>query len=205
MRRRRSTGPLSAILLAVLLAGCAGPPALRLTDSDRAEIGRIEAYLNAIPRFEAHFTQYGAFGPGAGLVWLDRPGHLRVDYAGAASRLLVVADGRVLVLDRSNGSITTMPLSRSPLAILLTPSIHLSGAVTVVSLQHTQGTVQITLKKTDQPGQGSLTLSLADQPLRLQSVSITDPYTRVLTMALSDIDTRPVVTAGLFRLPPSGS
>ena len=144
------------LLLAV--GGCMtmGKPVLSAADLDDAE--RVTACLNGLPRFEAHFTQSGSFGVGSGLIWLDRPGHLRIDYAGAASRVMVIADGRVRVLDRSSGALTTMAVSRTPLGLLLAPTISLSGAAHIESLVHQRGQIRVVLTRTDAPAQGRLTL-----------------------------------------------
>jgi outer membrane lipoprotein-sorting protein len=202
---RRAAGLLLALALPALLAACVGPPAPHLSAADETDIDRVTAYLNSLPRFEAHFLQSGSYGSGAGLVWLDRPGHLRIDYAGAGARVMVITGGRVLILDRSTGATTTMALSRTPLGMLLTPTISLSGAVTVASLRHDPGFIQITLQKTDQPAQGSLTLTLADRPLRLTAVTVTDPYHRTLTMNLMGIDPAPALTPQLFQPPMASS
>ena len=195
---------LAACLAACLAAsGCMPKTAPVLSSGDQADITRIAAYLNGFPRFEAHFVQSGALGQGAGLVWLDRPDHLRLDYEGPASRVMVVTGGRVRVLDRSNGAVTTQPLSRTPLGILLAPQIQLDGPVTVDSLQHQGDTLSVTLSKTGAAAQGSLTLQLADHPLRLLGVALTDPYRRTLQLSLSGIDTKPVLTPELFAAPGS--
>jgi outer membrane lipoprotein-sorting protein len=133
---------------------------------------------------------------------LDRPGNLRIDYAGAASRLMVISGGRVRILDRATGGTSTMPLSKTPLAILLAPHISLFGAVSVTALHHDLTGLQVTLQKTDQPGQGSLTLYLSDMPLHLDAVTVTDAYQRSLTLSLSDMNMNPTLTPDLFR-PPS--
>ena len=180
-----------------------------LSGQDQGDLVRVTAYLNSIPRFEAHFTQTGAFGPGAGLVWLDRPGHLRLDYEGAGSRVMVITGGRVNILDRSNGALTTQPVSRTPLGILLAPTITLDGPVTVTALVHGgvpgAPVLDVTLTKTKAAGQGSLTLELADRPLRLLAVSVTDPYQRTLSLRLTGIDTAPALTPALFEAPRVGS
>jgi hypothetical protein len=59
----------------------------------------------------------------------------------------------------------------------------------------------MTLEKTDDPAQGSLTVTLADQPLRLVAVTITDVHQRTSTMRLSDVDTAPALTPGMFQPP----
>jgi outer membrane lipoprotein-sorting protein len=194
-----------AVVPPAVLAGCTTPaPRPQLTAADAAEVDRISAYLNSIPRLEAHFIQFGSFGPDAGVIWLDRPeGHLRIDYTDAEGRIMVIANGQVQILDRSTGATTTLPVSRTPLGMLLTPSISLSGAITVANVVRLPGMIQITLEKTDRPSQGSLTLTLADQPLRLTAVTIVDAHDRTLTMRLSGINTAPVLRPDLFQPPQS--
>ena len=198
----RSAGTRKLLLLVGLLAaGCMGTPTPQFSAADENDIKRISDYLNATEKFEAHFTQTGAFGPGAGIVWLDRPGNLRIDYQGASSRLMVISNGRVRILDRATSGMSTMPLSKTPLAILLAPTITLSGAVSVTAFHHDPTGLQMTLHKTDQPGQGSLTLYLSDMPLHLNAVTVTDAYQRSLTLSLSDLNPNPVLTPGLFAPP----
>jgi len=201
LARRAAVAALPALLL-VLLAACAVAPPRKLTPADAADVDRVTAYLNSIPRFEAHFEQFGSFGPDAGLILLDRPAaHLRIDYADPAGRVMVIANGKMVILDRGNGSTTTIPVSRTPLGMLLTPSISLSGDITVAEVVRQPGTIQITLIKTQHPSQGSLTLTLGEQPLRLEAVTVSDAERRTLTMSLSGIDTAPRVTPELFEPP----
>ncbi len=180
-----------------------GTVAPRLTAQDADDVRHVQDYLNATPHFEARFVQSGAYGPGAGLVWLDRPGNLRIDYEGPGARLMVISRGRVRVLDRQTGALTTMALSRTPLGILLAPSIDLSGPVTVAAVGHAAGGLQVTLQKTAAPGQGSLTLYLSQMPMQLQAVTVTDAYQRGSTLTLSDINTSPALKPDLFA-PPAG-
>ncbi len=201
----RGTRALAWMAQACLWACLAGCVPMRNV-ADRADIARIEAYLNGLPRFEAHFVQSGSFGAAAGLGWLDRPGHLRVDYEGPAARVMVITDGRVNVLDRSNGALTTQPVSRTPLGLLLTPTIRLDGKVSVDSLtraadQAGAPILRLTLSKTGLAGQGHLTLDFTDQPLCLRAVTVQDSYNRLLTLSLSGIDSRPGLTPELFQPP----
>ena len=202
-RRARRPGLLRAAGLAMALAacGCMTRTAPVLSGGDRSDLARITAYLNSLQRFEAHFLQTGDYGTAAGLVWLDRPGHLRLDYQGPGARVMVINGGRVRVLDRSNGALTTQPLSRTPLGILLAADIHLDADVTVDALLHQDDGLTVTLSRTNAAGQGSLALRLADHPLRLLGVSVTDPYHRRLDLALTGIDTAPLLTPDLFAPP----
>ena len=195
----------AGLFLALLLSSCTPPPRPQPTAAERAEIDRITAYLNSIPQFTARFIQSGSFGPDSGVVWVDRPaGNLRVDYAAPDQRVMVIANGQVQIVDRGNGATTTMPLSRTPLGMLLTPSLDLSGAVTVARLVHAPGLEQITLEKTGHASEGSLTLTLSDQPLQLRAVTVVDRERQTLMMNLFELDPLQAPAPNLFQ-PPVGS
>ncbi len=115
---------------------------------------------------------------------------------------MVIADGRVRVLDRGTGALTTMPVSRTPLGLLLAPEVvSLSGAAHVDSLVHQGGQIRVVVSRNGLAGQGSLTLDFADRPLRLEAVTVTDPRRQMLNMQLSGIDPAPVLTPDLFAPP----
>jgi outer membrane lipoprotein-sorting protein len=199
----------AGMVLPLLLSACsAPPPPPKPTAAEAAEIDRITTYLNSIPQITARFIQSGSFGPDSGVVWVDRPaGDLRVDYAAPDQRVMVIANGQVEIVDRSNGATTTMPLSRTPLGMLLTPRLDLSGAVTVARLFHAPGLEQITLEKTGHRLEGSLTLTFSDQPLRLRAVTVVDREHQTLTMNLFDLDAAQTLPPNLFQppAPPAGS
>jgi outer membrane lipoprotein-sorting protein len=188
----------------LMLSGCMAGVAPRLTVQDANDVRQVQDYLNRTQKFSARFVQSGAYGPGAGLVWLNRPGNLRIDYAGPGARLMVISGGHVRVLDRRTGALTTMALSRTPLGILLAPTIDLFGPVTVTSVQHVGGELALTMQKTGSPGQGNLTLYLSQMPLQLQAVTVTDAYRHSSTLTLSGINLNPALTPDLFA-PPAGS
>jgi outer membrane lipoprotein-sorting protein len=198
----RCAAATGSLTIALLFAACtAPPPKPQLTAADDADINRIAAYLNSIPRFEARFIQFGSFGQSSGVIRLDRPaGEMRIDYPDADGRLIVIANGQVQIVDRNRDTTTTMAVSRTPLGMLLTPTINLSGAVTVEGLARLPGMIQATLRKTDQPSQGSLTLTFADRPLRLIAVNVIDARQQTLTMHLADIDVAPQLTPDMFQL-----
>ena len=192
-----------AFALALLggVSGCAEAPPPVVSATDAPEVGRIEAYLDAMPMLQAHFVQSGDFGPGAGTLWLDRPGRLRIDYEGAASRVMVANGRRLTVFDRATHATTTVALSRTPLGMLLTPRIELQGAVSVTKLERGDGFEQISLVRSANPGQGTLRLLFRVQPLALESVTVVNANDQVLTMALSGLRRDAVMSDGLF-VPP---
>ena len=188
-----------SVLLGV--AGCAAQAGLG--GDDQAAIDRIAAYLNALQRFQARFRQTGAFGESSGTVWLDRPGRLRIAYDGPQAKTLVAAHGRVVVYDASTGGTTTMPVSRTPLGILLAPQITLNGDVAVTGYRVERGVAAVTMIRSAAQGDGSLTLYVALQPITLVGVLVVDAYQRPLFIHLSPLDLNPMLTPELFRDPSS--
>ncbi len=133
----------------------AEPPSPR----DQADIARIEAYLNSLKTLKAHFIQ--ATGDGQiseGTAWLQRPGKMRFQYTPPAPFLLIAAHGVLTFNDSALQQTSNIPLSRTPLGILLADNVTLSGAVTVTAIQRLPGQIQLTLVRTESPGDGSLTL-----------------------------------------------
>ena len=192
------------LLVGLLLSGCvAAPRAITLSDAQQGLVGEVQAYLNGLRAFKARFVQSGAFGAGAGWVWVQRPGRLRITDFGPQGRDMVADRGVLVVLDHANGSRTTMPVARTPLNLLLADRIALSGAAAITGITQTEDTVTVTLKDTEHPAQGTLSVSLARGPWRLLGVVATDVRGRSLAMALTELDVHPVMTPGLFALPAS--
>jgi outer membrane lipoprotein-sorting protein len=180
---------LSAGLLPLSLTARAAPGVV-LSPQDQADIGRIEAYLNALKSLKAHFMQVaGDGGVSEGTAWLARPGRMRFQYDPPAPFLLIAAHGQLTFHDSSLEQTSNIPLGRTPLGILLAEHVALSGAVTVTGIQHLPGQIQLTLVRTDSPGDGSLTLIFADPPLSLRQWTLVDAQRRQTHVTLYDAQT----------------
>jgi outer membrane lipoprotein-sorting protein len=182
----RRTLMLSAALLPLgllsplLLPGHArAAPGLTLTPQDQADIARIEAYLNGIKTLKAHFVQVAQDGGvSEGTAWLQRPGRMRFQYDPPAPFLLIAAHGVLTFHDSALQQTTNIGLGRTPLGILLAEHVELSGKVTVTAIQRLPGQIQLTVVRTDSPGDGSITLVFADQPLTLRQWTVVDAQRR---------------------------
>jgi outer membrane lipoprotein-sorting protein len=199
--------PACCVLLGILaLGGCATIPApITLTAPQSSAIDQAQAYLNGLTSFQAHFVQSGWSGPGSGTVWVDRPGRLRLSYAGPAAKDMVANNGLLIITDRANSAVTTMPVAKTPLGLLLAPHIALSGAVAVTGYAETSDTLSITLQDATHPAQGTLSVTLRKSPLSIASVTATDIHGRALTLSLSDLIVHPLITPALFAAPGPGS
>jgi outer membrane lipoprotein-sorting protein len=165
-------------------------PGVALSPEDRADIARVEAYLNGLKSLKAHFLQVaGDGGLSEGTAWLERPGRMRFQYDPPSPFLLIAAHGVLTFNDSSLQQTSNISLSRTPLGILLADHVTLSGAVTVTGIQRLPGQVQLTLVRTDSPGDGSLTLIFADQPLTLRQWTVVDAQRRETHVTLYNSQT----------------
>ncbi|HYZ22337.1 MAG TPA: outer membrane lipoprotein carrier protein LolA [Rhodopila sp.] len=172
----------------------------QLSARDRADIARIEAYLNGIKTLKAHFTQVAPDGSlSQGTAWLERPGRMRFQYEPPAPFLLIAAHGVLTFNDSSLQQTSNIPLGRTPLGILLSDDVKLSGPVTVTAMQHLAGQIQVTLVRTDSPGDGSLTLVLTEPPLALRQWIVIDAQRRETRVTLSDVQTGVALNQRLFE------
>ncbi len=187
---------------ALAIGGCANiANPLALTGAERSAVDQAQDYLNTLTSFKARFVQSGWSGPGAGMVWVDRPGRLRLSYDGPVAKDMVADDGLLVIYDHSNGATTTMPVAKTPLGLLLAPRIALSGVVAVTGFSETAAALTLTLQDTTNPGQGTLTVTLDKAPLTLTAVTATDIHGRSLTLRLNGLDAHPLITPQLFALP----
>jgi len=142
---------------------------------DRADIARVETYLNSLKALKARFVQVAPDGAmSEGTAWLQRPGRMRFQYDPPSPFLLLASHGVLTFDDSSLRQTSNIPLSRTPLGILLAETVDLSGAVTVTAIDRAPGQLQITVVRTDSPGDGSLSLIFADQPLALKQWTVVD-------------------------------
>ena len=205
IRCRIALRAMGAVVLAAGLAACATAPPLQ-TASDQQAIVQVQTYLDGLQHFKAHFTQTGTDGVADGYVWLDRPGRLRVAYVRPAPKLILANHGRLLLVDQLTGATSNMPVSRTPLDILLSPQVQLVGAkLAVTSVAAQPGALQIGVVKAAAPTQGRLTLHFTLDPVRLVGVVVQDSTGRTNTLALTDLERSAGFSPDLFQYVPVAS
>ena len=159
-----------------------------LTDADQALLNRIDTYLNNLRAIKARFLQVGPDGATTqGTLWLERPGRMRFQYDKPSPLLLVASNGTVVFHDAQLDQTTNIPVSQTPLGLLLADTITLAGDVTVVAFDQPPGQILLTLVRTRTPGDGSLTLALNTDPLALVGWSVVDAQGRETHLRLSDV------------------
>ena len=197
MRRRALLAAFVLALPGTLHAAPVRPAAL--TPQDRADLARIEAYLNGLHTLKARFLQIAPDGStSGGTTWLDRPGRMRFQYDKPSPLLLVAGHGLFVFYDRELHQTTNIPLESTPLGLLLRENLTLSGDVTVTGLARLPGQIQVTLARTQSPGDGSLTLVFADAPLALRQWAVLDAQRQETRVTLFEVQVGGSFDAGMF-------
>ena len=207
---RRGLLQVGAGLLGAAALGLAMPRIVRaqsaqaaqLTDADKADIVRVEQYLNGIGTMRASFQQFTeSEGLAFGRIYVRRPGRLRVEYD-PPSEILLIADGTLLsYYDQELNHIEQVPLRLSPMWFLLRDDVELGGDVTVTSFKKAANSIQIGMVQSDEPDAGSVSLELGDQPLELRQWTITDPAGTQVRVGLYNAEFGVQLEPALFATP----
>lgn len=195
-----------AVLAGLTLALVARPSAFAqsrraLSDADRADVARVESYLNDVRTLEARFLQIGPDGATAeGTFWLARPGRLRLEYDTPNPNLLI-ADGRALAhIDRSLRTIAYLPLDSTPAGVLVRADVRLAGDVDVVGVERGPGVLRVSIVQTSDPRAGRLTLVFAERPFQLSSWNVVDAQGLTTRITLLDPRVGQAIDPQRFRI-----
>jgi outer membrane lipoprotein-sorting protein len=165
------------------------PAPLALSDADRADIARVETYLDSVKTLEARFLQIGPDGSTAeGKFYMSRPGKLRLEYDPPNPNLLI-SDGRAFVhIDRYLKTISYLPIDSTPAGVLVRTSVKLAGDVAVIGIERGPGVLRIAIIQTSDPRAGRLILEFAERPFQLSSWRVID--SQGLTTRITLLDPR---------------
>ncbi len=192
--------PAAAVSLPSPVAAQAQSQAAPLSERDRADIARVEAYLNRLTTLRARFLQIAQNGASAeGTAWIWRPGRMRFEYDPPEPLLLVASHGQFLLYDRELRQPSTVPVSQTPLAFLLRENLRLSGDITVTRVERGGGFLRVTLYRTAAPAEGRLTLVFQDDPVELRQWVVVDAQGHVTRVSLSRIETGVRIDPRIFE------
>ncbi len=174
-----------------LLASCvliaSAVPAL----ADRIPLADISRYLNGLQTAEAPFTQINDDGSlSTGTLYIKRPGRVRFEYDPPEEAVVVAGGGAVVIFDpKSNTNAETYPLSRTPLSIILAPTVDL-GRADMVTGHGFDGTATIVqAQDPENPDYGNIQLSFTGDPVELRKWVINDSGGGQTTVILQSLKT----------------
>ena len=177
---------LTLLMLLGLMAGPAG--AAPLTNQDRQDIARVEDYLNARHNMSAKFIQTVDNGDTVtGTVLIKRPGKMNLSYD-PPLKDYIIADGSFVYLwDGELHHATTVPMGDSLADLILRAHLKLSGDIEVTHVERSPSTLEVSVRQTKDPDNGTLTLLFEDNPFILHGWRVQDAQNRVTTVALQNM------------------
>jgi outer membrane lipoprotein-sorting protein len=182
------------------LLGSQPAPAALPPATHAEELARVEQYLNRLTTLKADFVQVNPDGATVtGELYYQRPDKMRLDY-NPPSDILIVSDGWTIVYyDRRLEQVSHLFPNSTPLGFLLRDKIRLSGDVTVTDVRRAAGELHVTLVQTDEPNQGSIQLSFAEEPLQLRRWTLFDAEGHATRLVLERPQTGLRLDRELFR------
>jgi outer membrane lipoprotein-sorting protein len=188
------------LTLGLLLLG-AMSEANALSDRDKADISRAEAYMNAISTLKAHFIQVNPSGvTEEGNIWLSRPGKLKMLYDPPSPNLIVTNGSWLIFHDQQLKQTSHIPIDSTPAGILVREKVSLQGKeVTVAKVERQPGVVNIYLYQRDEPKAGMLTLVFTDEPFALRQWHVVVGQNLKTTVSLFDTKTGVSIPADFFE------
>jgi len=198
-----------AIAAGALVPASAAPPSQagpipfvpHFTDTDRADMKRISAYLNTLQSVQGRFMQVGADGKSQqGAFYLRKPGRVRFEYE-KPNPNLVIADGTTVAVENTALHTTDRyPLGNSPLRLLLSQNIDLSRDSRISALKREPGAISVTARETSGPAAGSITLVFSDSggSLELRQWNVVDAQGARTNVVVNEMRQVAEIPAAMF-------
>jgi len=175
----------SAVATASPRAPAGFAPPSSFSAQDRDLLRQVETYMNSFTTIRSEFVQMAQGGYSKGRIHLERPGKLRVEYF---DELLMVANyGWLNIHDIRRDTVSKVPVSSTPLEMLISENVRFSGPVTVIGMQRGPGSVRIAMVQTEDPESGMVVLTFGLIPdIALRKWTLVDPQGASFNVAFFD-------------------
>lgn len=169
--------------------------------ADKADLTKIENYLNNLKSMKAGFVQMASNGSTAeGILYITKPSKIRMEYS-TPDQLLIVGNGDYVIYnDLELDQITNIDYKDIPATIILTQKIKFDGKkLKVTDLYKDSGQTSITVEMPETPGVKPITLIFDNSPFQLKQWKVIDQQNIEVTISLFDIEKDLDLNASLFK------
>jgi outer membrane lipoprotein-sorting protein len=203
----RRIAPLFAILAAVPLLSGAGQQAPRrmynaYSDAEKADLDKVSAYLNSIHTLKSGFIQIGPEG-GAdqGVLYIEKPGHIRFEYRPPNPLLIVATGGALYVKNNKLNTLDKYDLSDTPLGLLLNENMDMAHNKAVMGVEERDGNIVVRARSSNNRNNSNITLVFSLPGVELRQWTIKDNQGGVTTVALQNPMPGAAMDPALFEAP----
>ena len=145
----------AALLLLLPAFAASAASSLALNDSDRADLARIETYLNDLDTMQSRFVQANPDGTHSeGTMYLQRPGKLRFEYDPPDPYLIITHGKWFIYVDKELDEATYLPVDKTPAYFIVKKDIKFGGKLRVASFQNADRVFRIEVEQADEPDSG---------------------------------------------------
>lgn len=184
-----------------LLASCVTLASAMPAWADKIPLADISQYLNDLETAMAPFTQINDDGSlSTGTLYIKRPGRVRFEYDPPEAAVVVAGGGAVVIFDpKSNTEPDTYPLNRTPLSIILAPTVDLDRADMVTGHGYDGTATIVQAQDPEHPEYGNIQLSFTGDPVELRRWVINDSGGGQTTVILQRLETGGRLSDNLFN------
>jgi outer membrane lipoprotein-sorting protein len=193
-----------ALTVLLILSGTAPSAAqlVQFTPENRAELQRIDTYLNSIRTMKGSFVQIDPDGQvDQGTFAIAKPGRMRFEYAPPASTLIVSDGDTVAIQNPKLKTIDKYPLSQTPLDLILGDKIDLLHNHSIVGVDRQKDQFVVKARSRGGNTQGNISLVFAEPGLELRQWTVVDNQGLSTTVALQNVQTGVDMSNVSFALP----
>ena len=183
--------------MAVAAGLLAFPGAARAQDAAQ----KLADHFSSVKTMTGEFIQFGPNGEQTGgKFFIDRPGKLRFNYE-APSAVRVIADGKAVVIgNRKLKTWDLYPLDKTPLKLLLSERIDLSGD-TVQSVTEDPDLTTIILGNKSIFGDSTISLMFDPNSFELKQWTIRDAQGKDTSVMIYNVQTGVRFADNVFKVP----
>ncbi|MBC7282468.1 outer membrane lipoprotein carrier protein LolA [Hoeflea sp.] len=200
-RTRRALLGASLGLGLSLMAAAAGLLALPGTARAQDAAQKLADHFSSVKTMTGEFIQFGPNGEQTGgKFFIDRPGKLRFNYE-EPSAIRVISDGKAVVIgNRKLKTWDLYPLDKTPLKLLLSERIDLSGD-TVQSVTEDPDLTTIILGNKSVFGDSTISLMFDPSSFELKQWTIRDAQGKDTSVMIYNVQTGVKFASNVFDVP----
>ncbi len=174
---------------------------LALNEDQIAAVKRIDAYLNSYQSLRGNFLQTSPRGRSTrGVMNILKPGKLLFEYE-APNPLLIASDGKWLTIkDKVKEKGDQVPLSSTPLRLIVSPKISLMAEAHVVGFEQADGILTVALADKKGGLKGQIILVFDETKNELLQWIIVDGKGQRTTVQLVDLEKNVKINPKIFNV-----